>query len=249
MASSAAKQFQIVNTRFHTAHPALMMFKLCGQLLHPPALLLAVAAVTMAILRRDLLVVALAAAAVALAVVVAAMAQDGYPVLSRFLFGSVALVFILSGIGLAQLVHIAARLHVVLGILAAAACVAGLALPAITDARAWRAEVADARRWSEQLNTLPKAIAAAGGRDRILACRGSITTYYLMRPTLAWDLGTNMNRTFDWDQEPNGIVFTHGSDSPRRVQARRPLHVRRLAAAAGWKVLYIVTHVPARASC
>ncbi len=249
MASVAAKQFQVVNTRFHTSHPALTMVKLAGQLLHTPALLLAVAALTMAVLRRDRFVLGLTAAAVALFVVVAAMAQDGYPVLGRFLFGSIALVFILSGIGLAQLVSLAARRQVFLGVVAAAAFLGGLAPLAIADARAWKPEVADARQWSQSLNALPRAIAAAGGRIRILACRGSITTYYLMRPALAWDLGTNMNRTFDWDQEPNGVIFAHGSDSARRVQPRRPLHVRRLAVAAGWKVLYVVTHVPARASC
>ncbi len=105
MASAAAKQFEIVNTRYHSSHPALTMFEQAGHLLHRPALLLAVAALTMAILRRDLVVLALAAAAVALLVVVAAMAQDGYPVLSRFLFGSTALVFILSGIGFGELVR------------------------------------------------------------------------------------------------------------------------------------------------
>jgi len=81
---------------------------------------------------------------------------------------------------------------------------------------------------------------------RIVACRGSIATYVLLAPTLAWDLDTHMTRVFSWGDNPNGIIFIRDRDPLQIIESQKPRSIHTIAQAAGWRVLYVVTRLPKR---
>jgi hypothetical protein len=98
-----------------------------------------------------------------------------------------------------------------------------------------------AKRWARSINTIPEAITAAGGRARITACRGTLTTYLVMTGALAWDLNVSMPRVLSWSQHPNGIVFIRDRQPLGLIIPQTPLRVRRLGMARGWRVLGVTT--------
>ncbi len=249
LGSERAKQFVAWNSYQHYAHPAQAMLNLANALLHRPAIAVALIAFLIAVIRRDRVVIVLGAAALSMLVAVVAMAQDGYPVLDRFLFGSVALTFVLTGVGVGFIFRLIKRKHVAIAAVAAVAVAAILSPLAITNARSWIPAAKSAQQWDEEVHTLPEAVAAVGGRRRILACRGSVATYVLMTPTLAWDLHVHMTRVFTWGEDPNGIIFIRDNDPLVTVEGQKPLRIRTIARVAGWDVLYVISRRPAPPAC
>jgi len=225
------------------------MLNLANGLLHRPAIVLALIALLIAVIRRDRVVVVLGAAALSMLVAVVAMAQDGYPVLDRFLFGSVALTFVLTGVGVGFIYRVIKRKHVTIAAAAAVAVAAILSPLAINNARGWIPVAKSAHQWDEEVHTLPKALAAVGGRRRILACRGSVATYVPLTPALAWDLDVHMARVFTWGRDPNGIIFIRNNDPLVAVEGQKPLRIRTLPRVAGWDVLYAISRRRAPPAC
>lgn len=249
LSSTRAKQYVEFNSNQHFAHPGLQIIKLWGDLLHRSLLVLSLIGLVVALVRRRWAVVALAAASLAMLATAAVMAQDGYPVLGRFLFGSLALAVIVAAVGASEIVRFLKPRHVILSVLAATVIVAVLVPPTVQNARQWSPELQASKRWGHAINTLPRAIAAAGGKSRITACRGTIATYLVMTGALAWDLNLPMTRVLSWGQDPNGIVFVGDKGPLRVIIPQTPLRVRRLGQADGWRVLAITTRLPAPRGC
>lgn len=249
LSSTRAKQYVQSNPSQNYAHPGLEVLKLEGNLLHRSLLVLAILGVVIAGVRRRWIVLILAASSVAMLVAAAAMAQDGYPVLARFLFGSLALAVIVAAFAAGEIVRFLNGRHLILSVLAAAAIVALLVPPTVQNTRRWGSEVRVAKHWAHAINTLPNAIAAAGGRSRITACRGTIATYLVETGALAWDLDLPMTRVLSWSQNPNGIVFIHEHQPLSLIIPQTPLKVRRLGRADTWRVLSVLTRRPGPRGC
>ncbi|HZU39854.1 MAG TPA: hypothetical protein VE992_02320 [Solirubrobacteraceae bacterium] len=238
LSSKRAKQFVIFNAFQHHPHPGLAMLKLAGTMLHWEAAIPAVLAVVVAARRRRPEPLLLAGAALAMLVTVTAMAQDGYPVLDRFLFGSVALAFVLAGLGAGWVIGLVAARSRALAVVAALAVAALLTPMVVSGIRSWRPGIAHARQVAAEISGLRKAIAGAGGARAVVACRGSISTYVTLTSAMAWYLRAPMTRITGYHRL-YGLVFVHGTDPLHRVVSGRPLHVRPVAQAADWRVLYV----------
>lgn len=243
--SERAKQFVRWSPWDQYREPARAMLTFFANRLHRPAIVLALVAVVVAAVRRTREVLLVALGSLVTLACVAAMAQAGYPVLDRFLFASLALAFVLAGVGAAQLVAFASRRHTIAGVAVAVLVAAALSPLAVNNARRWGPILKDARHWSREVNTLPQAVAAAGGASQVAACRESITTYLLMMPTLAWDLHVHMWRIFD-TKHYHEILFIWRTDPMWLVETRKLLRTVPLAQAAGWQVLYADTARPLR---
>lgn len=166
------------------AHPVLEVANRGYRLLPLSLHLLAVAAVVLAVRRREWTPVVLAGAAVAWVALVAVMtAVGGYPGLSRFLVPAAAVVCLLAAVGAAGVVDLVGpRMRL---------AVAGLLLVAVVPAGVARREgLADeartSRAWARVAGDLPGAVRRAGGGDRV-ACRRPVVNH-AAQTELAWIL-------------------------------------------------------------
>jgi hypothetical protein len=186
-AASRARQPNL-NAAAFDAHPFLAVFERSAPLLTLPVYLGAVVAVIAALRRRDRFVLGLAAATTFLVLIVAAMTEAGFSGNLRYVELPAAVICVLSGVGWVWLARAAARFGG--GAAVGAVAVGGglLALPAVADDL--RALGLAAETIADQAAidaSLPDAIAAAGGRAAIVACRPVITGAYQTQ-VLAWKL-------------------------------------------------------------
>jgi hypothetical protein len=240
LSSTRAKEFVLSHANQHFSSPGLSTLKLASGYLHRPAILVFIVAVAVAVTRRARVVLVLAMATLAMLVTVAVMAQDGYPVLDRFLFGTLALAYVVIGIGVGYVVRIGSGGRPARAVLAAAVVIALLAPLAITNAGKWAAEVRTTQQWSDGVNTLPRLIAAAGGRERVVGCRGSLTTYFLMSPALAWDLNLPMTHIVTFHHSVSGLLFIRERDHVRGFETQKPVRSQTIARIPGWRVVRVV---------
>lgn len=243
LASARAKQFVAGNPWDRYAHPALAVVNMAGSFVHAPALALALVAAAAALVRRRWTLPAVAVGALAMLATAAVMAQKGYPVLGRFLFGTVALAFVLTGAGAGAIVAELRRWHVVAAVAGAVAILAALAPMTVSDVRAFKPAASGARQWSDEVNGLPAALRAAGGRAKVLGCTRSISTNLLAVPALAWDLHVPIERIRSIKRGVGGLMFILRRDVRGYLRSHpRPLRVRTMATTRDWAILYVVRH-------
>jgi hypothetical protein len=191
-------------------HPFLEVFKRSSTILSVPVLLGALLAlVPAARTRRWDVRVALAAAALALMIAVGLMTQAGFAGNLRYVALPAALVCVLAGVGWADVVRAAWRRA---GRAAAAALAAVVVLGAVpfvvsdVDRLGY-----DARKLQDEAyfyDTLPVAIAQAGGRERIKRC-GTVFTGPFQVQVVAWNLHMH-GGDVEIEANPPGIVVAAG---------------------------------------
>jgi hypothetical protein len=204
---------------------------------------MALLAVVIAAIRRDLITLVIAAAAVLWVIVEVAFVLHGWPGVPRYLFepGGVTTVLAGAAVGriLLDLPALLARVRVpvVLGSLGALAIVAGISAsmlsPARTQVHIERADLKHERLRTKWVDHLPGLIARLGGPARLFAC-GQPTTIIGYQSVLAWDLGVN-----------TGVLFwtPHiGKVDPRPVVLFQPTP-------HAWKVIAIDMPPAKRAQC
>ena len=164
-------------------------------LLVPAGVVLAVAAVR----QRAVLLPAVAAAL--WIVLVAVMAELGYSGESRYAMPGVALLAIPAGVGLAWAVARVPALARRPGVVAGA-----LAVAMVAGAAGSLAEQADRLAWEERFfGGADEAVAAAGGRDAVLAC-SPVHTAPFSRPAFAWELDVPIS-ALSTETARGGMVF------------------------------------------
>src|SRR3954463_862654 len=191
-------------------HPFLEVFKRSSTILSVPVLLGALLALLPAArTRRWDVRVALAAAALALMIAVGLMTQAGFAGNLRYVALPAALVCVLAGVGWADVVRAAWRRP---GLPAAAALAAVVVLGAapfvVSDVDLLRY---DARKLQDEAyfyDTLPVAIAKAGGRERIKRC-GTVFTGPFQVQVVAWNLHLH-GGDVAIEANPPGIVVAAG---------------------------------------
>src|SRR3954454_18526053 len=191
-------------------HPFLEVSKRSSTILSVPVLLGALLAlVPAARTRRWDVRVALATAALALMIAVGLMTQAGFAGNLRYVALPAALVCVLAGVGWADVVRAAWRRA---GRAAAAALAAVVVLGAApfvvsdVDLLGW-----DARKLQDEAyfyDTLPVAIAKAGGRERIKRC-GTVFTGPFQVQVVAWILHMH-GGDVAIEANPPGIVVAAG---------------------------------------
>jgi len=157
--------------------PGLAVLADAATLLSVPAALAAVAAAV----AGPRTVRVLAAGAALWVAIVAVMAQAGYAGNPRYLVAAMAYGCVLAGAGAALLVRRAP---------AAAAAALALAVGAVTLGDL-RDQVSDVGARADRRAALPELVAAAGGRDALVAC-ARIRTAPDVRPLVAWELDVSM---------------------------------------------------------
>jgi len=211
------------------------------------------ALVAVALRPRDRVVRAVAIGAVAWLALVVVMTIGGYPGLARFMLPAAAIACVLAGVGAVELTRRAAGAGgTALGAIAAVALLAvGVAFavgPARTEVHHTRTAI-DAARLQHQLT---RAIAAAGGRSRVLAC-GAIAVNHTAQTALAWKLDVPLDRVALTLKRP-GIVFRGPQNlalgAPPPVDMPQPWRKVPLVHVGVWFVrLVLPDHAPAPAGC
>jgi hypothetical protein len=209
-------------------HPQLDVFWRAITLVVAPLALAGLVAVVRAARRREPVTLALAGGALAWIAVVGAMAGFGYAGLGRFALPAAALICVLGGAGLAQLLELGSGSRraaiAAVAVLVSAPFVVGRVerMPAVSRANTARDRLED---------QLPVVVDGLGGRTRVLSCR----RFAVLGPyatTLAWRLGvpiTAVRATPPWL-----ILRAHHLRGVRPL--RRSTLRRRIARIAGWDV-------------
>lgn len=152
------------------------------------------AAAAVALRPRDRIVRGIALGALAWLALVVVMTVGGYPGLARFMLPAAALACVLAGVAAVELVARAGA-----GGRRALAALAGVALLAVGVAFGigpWRTAVANTRRAvhaAHLQHELTQAIAAVGGRSRVLAC-GVVAVNHTAQTAFAWKLHVPLDR-------------------------------------------------------
>jgi hypothetical protein len=175
-----------------------------------------------------------AGAAVSWLLLVAATSELGYSGEERYMLPAAAGAAVLAGIGLAEATARAARSSRRLGRLATAgaavlvAALFALALPAASTT------AADLRHAAGLHRDLARAVAAAGGAERLRAC-GRVFAGRYRFPALAWRLDVHIS---DIAMEPRGPGVVFRSRLTRRSAAAPdpPTGFAPRAAAGDWSV-------------
>jgi hypothetical protein len=218
-------------------HPARAMLETAWTALAPWARVAAVVTPVLVLARprgSPRPVVGLAALAAAWTALVAAMTQAGLGGNPRYLVAATALWSVVAGAGVAAALRaLAGRRGVVLaaGTAVIAAAVVQGALRRTEDFRRLHGDVVYQARLR---SALPDALAAAGGRRRVLAC-GRLAAEKFSRPYVAWELGVPLRR-IALDPAPRGYVLSARPSRDSRVSSRAEDH-RLLARAGPWRVL------------
>ena len=207
--------------------PFLEVFRLSSGILAPPVLLGALLSLIKPLrARRWDVRCSLFAAAAFLMIVVGLMTEAGFAGNLRYVALPAALVCVLSGAGWVDVVRAAgARLGRVAGVVAAAALVAVAAGLLIADADKISAGWERTRSEADYYDTLPDAIAKAGGRGALTRCRVFTGPYQV--PSVAWHLGLHTGEV-GIDPRPPGVLIAPrpsmlGADRrfPLRATTRR----------------------------
>lgn len=210
-------------------HPAWQTLAAAAGVVFAPAALVALLARGTAAL--------LAAAGAAWIVLVAFMSEAGFSGEPRYLLPGAALLAVAGGAALPRLLGLvdAPRRRHAAGLAAAGA----IAVLAVVDAVPRAAGVADLRpRLAHQAalaDGLQRAIADAGGRDRVLACgRPAVGRY---RGTLlAWHLDVPKSAVRA-DGRPDAVTFRSRLTARAVASPPLPARGRVLATAAGWRAV------------
>jgi len=210
-----------------------------------PALIAAVLAIALGWWRRrDRVLLAIGTAILAWWVVVVGMTLDGYPGLERFFLPAAALTCVLSGVGIARLAELARHaLNVTSELIAGAAALVLIAL-CIPFATVRWAETRDAVPAADAavatLDSLDRAVAAAGGHQGVFPCLSSVAAVnHGVQTALAWKLQVTLERVGTKLRAP-GVDFvgphnrTDGAAAP--VDPRLTRH-ELVAEVAGWRVV------------
>ena len=186
------------------------------------------------------LVLVLGAGALAWTLVVAALAARGYPGLPRFLFMAMGLAAVLGGVGAALIGRAAVALAERLRLrpvrrVAAACCVAALAVSVVPDVTALRADAADAETLADHDQGLAAAVGDAGGARGVFGCGAPVTSWYAVT-ALAYDLGVGAYRIHLEPSRRRPVVFLLGVEQ-RQLRALRRGGLRLADHVDGWQVL------------
>ena len=239
---AATAQSGTPTTAARAASPTLEVISRLGDSVILPVLLLAITAIVIAWRRRNREVLLLALLVVGWVAVVAVMAELGFTGARRYLIGPAALSCVLAGVGAGWLVAAAAPRslkYAVAGALATALLGFGLFVLR-TDARL----LSVARLDAEQSEQLSGAVAAAGGRESVVAVgKPAINPY--AQTGLAWKLNLPLSEVQGtWGStearpnwQPPAIVFI----APARVAGPKPafgpsLKSRKLKSYGRWQV-------------
>lgn len=167
------------------------------------------------------LTIALAAIATALMVIVALMAEIGFTGNSRYLAVPIAITGVLGAAGLVRLAALArarlasSRAGAVIAVGAAVAAVFfALALARTVD------QVRDGLHESEVQAALPDAIARAGGRAAVRACRPIVAAWYDIQ-AVAWALHAHETQVTLRAPRPGTVFTRRGSRLPADPRVSR----------------------------
>ncbi len=211
------------------------------------------AAAAVALRPGDRVVRGLAIGALAWLLLVVAMTVAGYPGLARFMLPAAAIACVLAGVAAVELVRRAAsaRGQAIGAVVAAALLAVGVAFavgPARTAVDNTRTAI-DAAHLQDQLT---QAIAAAGGRARVLAC-GTVSVNHTAQTAFAWKLRVTLDRVVVQVRRA-GIVFRGPrslalGDTPQ-IGLVPPWHKVYLARAGVWRVKEVLPdHAPVPPGC
>ena len=150
-----------------------------------------------AVRRRDRVTIALAGSIVVWTVIEIAFALHGWPALGRYLFVPSAVVIVLAGSFVGRALaggpgFAGARPRAV-GVVCAAALVAGVVGPELSQARAEHRDIVTQRARTTEIDDLSGVIARLGGPARIRAC-GEALTRLEYQTLLAYTIGENVSR-------------------------------------------------------
>jgi hypothetical protein len=206
-----------------SAHPFVEVFHRSGPTLMAVVYVGAALAV---VLRRDRLHIGMAAASALLMVGVAAMAQLGFSGNLRYIALPAALVCVLAGAGWVDLVR-AARRYGVVPALALGMLVLAVAAPSVRS-RVHQLDLdrLDVEEDAALYGSVPEAIAAGGGREKLERC-GTVYTGAFQTQTVAWYMHLHESQV-EIFAFPPGTTITPGytalSRDPRfRVYAHTKL--------------------------
>jgi hypothetical protein len=189
---------------------------------HPLLDVAGLAAVALALFRRDRLSLWLAAGVVVWVAVEAAFALHGWPGLQRYMFPAGALLIVLAGVAIGRLVsEVRVGGWRWTGALAAAAVAVALIPSAVTHARSERRDLREQRARTSQINRLASVVSGLGGATRLRAC-GEPLTRLEFQTILAWTLRLNVAKV-GWKYGP-------------AVASRRPIVLFTPKPRGGWVV-------------
>lgn len=184
----------------------------------------------------------LGAGALALVAIVAAMTVAGFAGLPRFMAPAAVLVGVLGGAGLAALLTRPRAWVVALVVPALVVTAIGLPERIGEVPHAW----SSAARVSDSHDRL-RAVAAAVGRDRLLACGRLATSDVLVRTALAWKLGVPLSEVVSFGRRPRlSGAFVVGLQASPGLRRDVREAATRVAANGEWSVYSI--DCPAMAS-
>jgi hypothetical protein len=207
--------------------------------------MMALAAVALALIRRERTTLIIAGAAVLWVIVEVAFVLHGWPGVPRYLFEAGGVMTVLAGVAVGRILiglpALAARAGVRMLpwaaraaalVIVAAICVS-LVPAARSRVRAERVDLRHERLRAKWVNHLPGLIARLGGASRLFAC-GKPTTIIGYQSVLAWDLGANTGTLF-WTPH---LQRTH----PQPVVLFQPTP-------HAWKVMALATPPRKRRTC
>lgn len=161
-----------------------------------PIELAALAAIALAVWRRDRAVLLVAGAAALWVVVEIAFALHGLSGAPRYMFEPAAVMVVLAAAAVGGVLKVAARSSrpaaAWSGPAAVALLVATLVPSALVRARTEHADLIYERRVARQIDRLPALIRREGGAARIRACGRPAVTALGFQATLAFELGVNV---------------------------------------------------------
>ena len=197
-----------------------------------------VLALVVAVARRDRTSLLLAGAALSWVLAEIGFALHGWTGAARYMFEPAAVLVVLGGAAIGQVLALGPRRLWLLRWPAAAGIVSAVAVALISPTQS-RVRLAGneigylAHGWTQQIDSLRAAIANDGGAKRILAC-GQPVTDVAFQSILAWEIGKNV-ADIGWDP---GTWMAQG----KPIVLFEPQ-------GAGWKVQPIHSLATSRARC
>jgi hypothetical protein len=168
------------------AHPFIEVFNRSASVLSLPVYVGGCIAFVVALFRRDGLYLSMAAIGTVLMVAVAGMTQAGFAGNLRYVALPAALVCVLAGAGWVWLVRATNKRAGTVAATALAVVIAAASAPFVIgdvrelDEAAWRID-----QEAQLYGTVPEAIEAAGGREKLMAC-GAVYTGAFQTQAVAW---------------------------------------------------------------
>ena len=181
-----------------------------------PVLVLAGAAIALAVVgfhrsRLNDVTLALGLGAIAWIAIIALMTEAGYAGNPRYAILAAGIACVLAGIAVAFAVRLAAERAGPLAAVAAAVVLVGGSLAfAGEELAAVDRALEENRSQAVLAEEIPGAIAAAGGRDALLACGKPYTGKYRV-PLLAWHLDLHIRDVTVIPELPAVLYYAHGS--------------------------------------